>query len=135
MNNHNEEFRVRQPDNDGWRTPVIEDDDHPLNLWRTQHTNGTALESSFPSQDGMSTENFNRFQQTEPPPPPIEKAHAKPGDRYVNEEHLPWRERVKHTSWAWFTMTMATGGLANVLHAGKHYSQLHFEPGACSAAL
>ena len=29
---------------------------------------------------------------------------------------LPIRERVRHFTWTWFTMTMATGGIANVLY-------------------
>lgn len=31
---------------------------------------------------------------------------------------LSWRERVRHFTWTWFTMTMATGGLANVMYTG-----------------
>ncbi|PSN67312.1 hypothetical protein BS50DRAFT_493569 [Corynespora cassiicola Philippines] len=30
--------------------------------------------------------------------------------------HLPFRERIRHFTWTWFTMTMATGGIANVLY-------------------
>jgi hypothetical protein len=29
---------------------------------------------------------------------------------------LPVRERIRHFTWTWFTMTMATGGIANVLY-------------------
>ena len=29
---------------------------------------------------------------------------------------LPIRERLRHFTWTWFTMTMATGGVANVLY-------------------
>ncbi len=35
---------------------------------------------------------------------------------------LPWRERIRHFTWTWFCMTMATGGIANVLHAGTSSS-------------
>jgi hypothetical protein len=31
---------------------------------------------------------------------------------------LSWRERVRHFTWTWFCMTMATGGIANVLYTG-----------------
>lgn len=31
---------------------------------------------------------------------------------------LTWKQRLKHFTWTWFTMTMATGGIANVLYSG-----------------
>ncbi|EXJ92901.1 hypothetical protein A1O3_01455 [Capronia epimyces CBS 606.96] len=31
-------------------------------------------------------------------------------------KQLSVRQRLKHVTWAWFTLTMATGGIANVLH-------------------
>jgi hypothetical protein len=31
---------------------------------------------------------------------------------------LSFRERIRHFTWTWFTMTMATGGIANVLYTG-----------------
>lgn len=32
---------------------------------------------------------------------------------------LAWRERVVHLEWTFFTLIMATGGIANVLSAGR----------------
>lgn len=39
-------------------------------------------------------------------------------NRLADRKHLGFRERVRHFTWTWFTMTMATGGIANVLHTG-----------------
>lgn len=33
---------------------------------------------------------------------------------------LSWRKRIKHFTWAHFTLNMATGGLANVLYNGRN---------------
>lgn len=51
----------------------------------------------------------------------IAESQGAPKDRRTR---LPWRERVKHTTWAYFTLTMATGGLANVLHTGQNKDYL-----------
>ena len=40
-------------------------------------------------------------------------------------ERLHWSERIRHYTWTFFTMTMATGGIANVLWAGAKRSHLH----------
>lgn len=44
---------------------------------------------------------------------------------------LTFRQRVKHWTWPWFTLTMATGGIASVIYNGKLLSlvrrgTLHF---------
>jgi hypothetical protein len=32
--------------------------------------------------------------------------------------NMRFRDRIRHFTWTWFTMTMATGGIANVLYTG-----------------
>lgn len=64
------------------------------------------------------------------PPPPVHGtpngalAHhsatastASLGERLF--EALFWRERIRHFTWTFFTLTMATGGIANVIYTGK----------------
>lgn len=33
---------------------------------------------------------------------------------------ITFKERLKHVTWAWFTLTMSTGGLALLLHSTPH---------------
>lgn len=61
--------------------------------------------------------------------------HAKFQDDHKSEERdefhsglekqlssrLPFRERMRHFTWTWFTMTMATGGIANVLYVAHEF--------------
>lgn len=112
--------RTHQMHSDGYRTPVIEDEHHPLNLWRSQQSGVATIDTYFPPQDQTTREQLDRFRRLEN------------GLEYMSKEiceqntghkiHLPWKERLKHTTWAYFTMTMATGGIANVLHAGMYSS-------------
>ena len=39
-------------------------------------------------------------------------------------EKLHWKERIRHYTWTFFTMTMATGGIANVLYEGTKIAHL-----------
>ena len=48
--------------------------------------------------------------------PPMEADHAKT----VADHPISWRHRIKHFTWTYFTLTMATGGIANVLYTGMH---------------
>ncbi|KAF2738157.1 hypothetical protein EJ04DRAFT_429692 [Polyplosphaeria fusca] len=45
-----------------------------------------------------------------------EKKQAAARGRGDGALHLSFRERIRHFTWTWFTMTMATGGIANVLY-------------------
>jgi hypothetical protein len=45
--------------------------------------------------------------------------HQESGDEKVQSRKVGIRDRVGCYTWTWFAMTMATGGIANVLHGSK----------------
>ncbi|KAK7887697.1 hypothetical protein LTR67_009600 [Exophiala xenobiotica] len=91
---------------EGWRTPTMEDPEQPVKLSRS-------LERIF--QPEYATQRSNGSQRHSD-----DRRH----DEYSNEDedeaekpkHLSWKQRMQHVTWAWFTLTMATGGIANVVH-------------------
>ena len=97
------------PGQDGYRTPTIEDFEmhscRPTPLFR----------------DVESSKNNLHFQM-----PQLSPGHAhrhslnlSNGNTALNIlEKLHWRERIRHFTWTFFTLTMATGGIANVLYEG-----------------
>ena len=98
------------PGQDGYRTPTIEDYEMhscgPLPLFR----------------DLGSPNNNLHFQM-----PQLSLGHANHHSLNLSNgslahnilEKLQWRERIRHYTWTFFTMTMATGGIANVLYEGE----------------
>lgn len=110
------------PGDDGYRTPTIED-------YERQPINGDGKEQEL----GILAD--NSFHQRIPHPPTTPNGSHRPslvgyrqsanaslaslGERLL--ERLQWRERIRHYTWTFFTMTMATGGIANVLYEGMGY--------------
>lgn len=114
---------MRSPGDDGYRTPTIEDaqrtlaelaGDSPGSEVREVHT--TALEAALQRASSRVTDvTANK-----------EDNHCRDQDGFsLNRRNtdtppsrLSWRKRIRHITWAYFTLTMATGGLANVLYEG-----------------
>ncbi|KAF2635362.1 hypothetical protein P280DRAFT_411835 [Massarina eburnea CBS 473.64] len=54
-----------------------------------------------------------------------EKAEANivphdPHKKDPNQPHLPFGERLRHFTWAWYTLTMATGGISTLIAVQPH---------------
>lgn len=96
------------PGQDGYRTPTIED-------YAVQN-GGPTTPNGARTPSGTTTP--NSLQQ-----------RLNHGRHYLNLsssslahsilDKLQWRERIRHYTWTYYTMTMATGGIANVLYSGK----------------
>ncbi|MCJ1472742.1 hypothetical protein MMC13_001391 [Lambiella insularis] len=83
---------------DGYRTPTIEDYEKHS---KPSSQNGAHMFQSHLSSPGgvlsILSETKNHLSQS--------------------FETLGWRQRLRHFTWTFFTMTMATGGIGNVLYA------------------
>lgn len=131
---------LRSPGDEGFRTPTIEDAEFDLSTHnqasanieklfpsagrkvRDVHT--SALEAlhnpAFRAPEGRTTVTYasDRAEESDTSIPP-RRRHSSPPP--VN---LSWKKRIRHVTWAYFTLTMATGGVANVLWTGMMHSRL-----------
>ena len=104
------------PGEDGYRTPTIEDYERRNGGLATP--NGARTPDGVTTPNGYSTPNSVQHR--------ISHARHQLNENLSNSslahsilDKLHWRERIRHYTWTFFTMTMATGGIANVLHTGK----------------
>ena len=97
------------PGQDGYRTPTVEDyERYPTSCAPEHHDHNT--ESNCDPHAHLPTSHSG----------PTQHLHNLSGLNvgYLIGEKLQWRERIRHFTWTFFTMTMATGGIANVIHNG-----------------
>ena len=99
---------MADPKQDGYRTPTGEDFERHFHKRQKQvmtlapsqgHTGGH-LPSSRPGSAGRSHLSLSALS---------EKV----------DETIHWKQRMRHFTWNFFSMTMATGGIANVIKSGK----------------
>lgn len=117
---------MRSPGDDGYRTPTIEDAERTLEILGVADSPGSnarevhtsALEAALQRVSSRATEHtahkeYNRCK---------DRDGSSLTQRATNSSAstLSWRKRIRHVTWAYFTLTMATGGLANVLYAGEY---------------
>ena len=98
------------PGQDGYRTPTIEDYEMhscgPTPHFRDVESSNHTLHFQMPQ---LSPGHANRH-----------SLNSSNGNMTLHIlEKLQWRERIRHYTWTFFTLTMATGGIANVLYEGR----------------
>ena len=103
------------PGQDGYRTPTIGQYEMQTGGPTTPNGARTPASNGLATPNGQSTPNslHNRL--------PHFRHHLSSSSTSLAHsilDKLHWRERIRHYTWTFFTMTMATGGIANVLHNG-----------------
>lgn len=118
-------FADPKPGHDGWRTPTIEDAHHPRNLeMQRSHTSGLTEKSRDPQGwDGVhqrrAESNATASTGAGPSAGFEQQDDDTPSGAPEVVTNLSIRQRLKHVTWAWFTLVMATGGVASTLRAGR----------------
>ena len=107
---------MASPMQDGYRTPTGEDFEHHFQN-RQDQLNGSGLGISTPERR-ISWLNGER----KPPSRPGSAGRSHLSLSAVSEKldfKIHWKQRLRHFTWNFFSMTMATGGIANVIRTGE----------------
>ena len=98
-----------QPGQDGYRTPTGEDYDYANRQSNNEKVKERQSNNNSRTRLPIALSDVSGHQSAT-------NSSASLGERLL--ERLHWRERIRHFTWTFFTMTMATGGIANVLYNG-----------------
>ncbi|KAL1845733.1 hypothetical protein Plec18170_009622 [Paecilomyces lecythidis] len=114
----------RSPGEDGYRTPTIEDAERAVSIGSNEYPFPLNAREAHTSALGAINDRGSSFR-----PVTSNSEKKSVSDNLAGVDHayptrvpsersnkLSWRKRIRHFTWAYFTLTMATGGLANVLH-------------------
>jgi hypothetical protein len=109
---------LRKSGDDGYRTPTIEDPEHPAHHGVDTAAFASALSHGI--DDLVHTPSHVRCTHHHFGHNPHYCHRRDHSDELPFEppKNLSWKQRIKHVTWAYFTVTMATGGIANVLSTG-----------------
>ena len=114
---------MRSPGDDGYRTPTIEDTENDL----TEQASGATLFQPRGSRirqahtSALQALHISSYRKSEGDGVQGGDDLALPQSAAeASATALGWKKRIRHITWAFFTLTMATGGIANVLYFGKY---------------
>lgn len=98
------------PGQDGYRTPTVEDyERHAANGVQREHNQSSKSNCDPPAR--QFTPNSGTSGKHHPNLSSLNIS-------YMIGEKLQWKERIRHFTWTFFTITMSTGGIANVISNG-----------------
>ncbi|KAJ5832614.1 hypothetical protein N7474_000925 [Penicillium riverlandense] len=113
---------MESPGPEGYRTPTIEDAERIQSMMEQGDSPGSRVHDVRTSaHDAAMKRSSSRT--AEEPSHGSKESHVPEYDgsilsrRRTDPSKLSWKKRFRHVTWAYFTLTMATGGLANVLYA------------------
>lgn len=115
---------LRKPGDDGYRTPTIEDTERSLYDESLAFRVRSVGEAHATALNTINDPTFRPIRSRV-----LENADTNDGNSHhriptksegEEIENLSWKQRIRHFTWAYFTLTMATGGIANVLYNSKH---------------
>lgn len=104
---------TRNRGEEGYRTPTIEDTQNDLGAFPFPSRGGQVREAHTSALEALNQPSYQRAE-----------AHGNKERRRRREvdwgtAKIGWKGRLRHFTWAYFTLTMATGGIANVLYFSK----------------
>ena len=100
-------LHMRSPLEDGYRTPTGEDYEHHFRAFRLMGGQIDGATHLLPIHPG-------HFHYSQP-----QSARSRLSFATVTEkldEKLAWRQRIRHFTWNFFSLNMATGGIASVIY-------------------
>lgn len=116
---------MRSPGDDGYRTPTIEDAERTISILGATDTPRAIARDVHASALEETLQKISSRAPTDPRSK-RESSDWEPRGRHLDRtftdasaDRLSWKKRIRHITWAYFTLTMATGGIANVLYEGK----------------
>jgi len=118
---------MRSPGEDGYRTPTIEDAERTLSILgvmdssasQAREVHSTALDAVLQKVSSRATDRAARKEKEGGLSGCKDHDYDPNGTAAdYSASKLSWKKRIRHVTWAYFTITMATGGLANVLYQG-----------------
>lgn len=85
-------------------------------LSQTTSTNDDAGEEALASSSQVANESEQSHSQINSPEG--HREHRASSGQHIASPVLRWKDRIKYFTWTWFTIVMATGGIANVINSG-----------------